>query len=169
MTKTTEKLLIKGRDICLKENFSFIKVTCLGFQHIRSKYGEVGTIDVLDNTDFEDIFDDMYFNFSDVRNVGKLDRIINSGNYRIDLYRGLDVILDGLYGDQYLSVVMTPKDSVLIELSNGNHLIMFNQKGQLYDPNTETLYSIKESQRIMRFINKGGEYRGKRWRRHVEW
>lgn len=168
MTKTTEKLLIKGRDICLKENFSFIKVTCLGFQHIRSKYGEVGTIDVLDNTDFEDIFDDMYFNFSDVRNIGKLDRVINSGNYRMDLYQGLDIHHD-ICGDKYLDVIITPKDSIKLELSNGRHLIIFNEKGQLYDPNTSTVYSIKESQRIMRFINKGGEYRSKRYRRFIEW
>ena len=168
MTKTTERLLNQGKEICIREEFSFIKLTVLGFKHIYSEYGEIGTIDVYDNTGYEEQFDDLYFNFTDTRNIGKLDRVINSGNYRMDLYQGLDIHHD-ICGDKYLDVIITPKDSIKLELSNGRHLIIFNEKGQLYDPNTETLYSIKESQRIMRFINKGGEYRSKRYRRFIEW
>ena len=162
MTKITEKLLQEGLDIAARKSLDYLKLVVIGYNYIYSKYGYVGNVEIVGE------YQQYMLVFDNEQNIGKLDRLIEHGSYNINLYQGIDIY--GQYLDnRYLLVVISPKDSILIELPNGNHLIMFNNKGQLYDPNTETMYSVKESQRILRHISRGGEYRSKRYRRHVEW
>lgn len=166
MTKTTMDLLKQGWKICHQEGFDYIDIICLGFPHIYEKYGEVGEVDIVNNLDYFKM-DNLYLNFRNDKNIGRLDRVIKSENYRLDLYQGMDCHGD-YSADPYLIVVITPKDTVKLQLSNGRELLLLS-KGQIYDPNEKVLYSLKESARLLNYINKGGEYKGKRWRRHVEW
>ena len=166
MTKTTVDLLRQGWEICHQEGFDYVEVVSLGFPHVFEKYGEIGHIDVVNNLDYFKM-DNLYINFKNSKNIGKLDRVIESGNFRLDLYQGTEVHSD-YCADMYLIAVITPKETVKLQFSNGRELLLLS-KGQIYDPNEKVLYSLKESTRLLNYISKGGEYRGKRWRRHVEW